>query len=98
MYGPTDFGRFRRLQLENEAHKPVVFDLIGLFFFYYFRFWGGGGWIPPLLIIFVACGPIATKFCTRIDKQSISSNMEKVQKVHDVITVRKLAEKTVTRT
>ena len=43
--------------------------------------WGGGGGgerMPPLsLIIFVVCGPIATKFCTGIDNQSISSNMEK---------------------
>ena len=54
---------------------------------------------PP--IIFVVCGPIATKFCTGIDNQSISSNMEKnLHKINDVIDndviiVRNLAEKTV---
>ena len=47
-------------------------------------------------------GPIATKFCTGIDNQSISSNMEKMHKINDVIDndliiVRKLAEKTVKR-
>ena len=58
---------------------------------------------PPPPFIFVVCKPIATKFCTGIDNQSISSNMEK--KVHkiidvidnDVILVRNLAEKTVKR-
>ena len=53
---------------------------------------------PP--IIFVVCGPIATKFCTAIDIQSISSNMEKFTKINDVIDndviiVKNLAEKTV---
>ena len=58
--------------------------------------------MPP--IIFIVCGPIETNFCTGIDNQSISSNMEKnLHKIHDVIDndviiVRKLAEKTVTRT
>ena len=33
--------------------------------------------MPSPLIIFVVCGPIETKFCTGIDNQSISSNMEK---------------------
>ena len=32
---------------------------------------------PPPPIIFLVWGPIATKFCTGIDNQSISSNMEK---------------------
>ena len=64
---------------------------------------GGGGGCRPL-IIFVVCGPIATKLCTEIDNQSVSSNIEKnLHKIHDVIDndviiVRKLAEKTVTRT
>ena len=31
---------------------------------------------PP--IIFVVCGPIATKICAGIANQSISSNMEKI--------------------
>ena len=58
---------------------------------------------PPPLIIFVVCGPIATKFCTGTDNQSISSNIEKnLHKINDVIDndvniVRKLAEKTVKR-
>ena len=53
---------------------------------------------PP--IIFLVCGPIATKFCTGIENQSITSNMEKnSHKINDVIDndviiVRKLAEKT----
>ena len=42
---------------------------------------------------------MATKFCTMIDNQSISSNMEKIHKSNDVIDsdviiVRKLAKKT----
>ena len=58
--------------------------------------------LPRPLIIFVVCGPIATKFCTGIDNQGISSNMDKnFHKINDVIDneaiVRKLAEKTVTR-
>ena len=49
---------------------------------------------PP--IIFVVCRPIATKFCTGMDNQSISSNMEKnLRKINDVIIVRKLAEQTI---
>ena len=55
--------------------------------------------LPPL-IIFLVCGPIGTKFCTAIDNQSISSNMEKNYKNNDVIDndaiiVKNLAEKTV---
>ena len=53
--------------------------LIGLGFFDMFRFAGGGGGggggegdAAP--IIFVVCGPIARKFCTGVDNQSISSN------------------------
>ena len=49
----------------------------------------------PHSVNFVVCGPIATKFCTGIDNQSVSSNMEKLHKINDVITVRKLAGKTV---
>ena len=37
--------------------------------------WGGR---MPTPIMLVVCGPIATKFCTGIDNQSISSNMEKM--------------------
>ena len=65
---------------------------------------GGGGADAASFIIFVVCGPIATKFCTGINNQSISSNMESnLHKIHDVIDndviiVRNLAEKTVTRT
>ena len=69
--------------------------LIRLGFFDIFRF-GEGGCRPP--IIFVVCGLTATKFCTGIDNQSMSSNMEKnLHKINDVIIVRKLAEKTVKR-
>ena len=70
-------------------------------FFDIFRFGGGGeASAPSLSLLFVAL--FATKFCTGIDSQSISSNMEKLYKVNDVIDndviiVRKLAEKTVTR-
>ena len=40
--------------------------------------------MPP--IIFVVCGPIATKFCTGIDNRGISSDMEKNwHKTNDVI-------------
>ena len=39
---------------------------------------------PP--VILVVCGPIATKFCTGIDNQSISSDVEKnLQKINDII-------------
>ena len=61
----------------------------------------GDGCRPP--IIFVVCGPIATKFWTGIDNQSFSSNMGKnlhtINDVtdNDVIIVRKRAEKTVKR-
>ena len=56
---------------------------------------------PPPPVIFVVCGPIATKFCTGINNQSISSNI--VKNLHktngvidyDVIIARNLAEKTV---
>ena len=55
--------------------------------------------LPPL-IIFIVCGPIAAKFCTAIDNQSISSNMEKIYKNNgvidnDAIIMKNLAEKTV---
>ena len=59
--------------------------------------------MPPPFIFFVVCGPIVTKFCTGIYNQSISSNMGKnLHKINDVtdndvIILRKLAEKTVTR-
>ena len=43
--------------------------LIGLDF-YMFRLGGGGGGSDSPSIIFVVCGPIAAKFCTRIDNQS----------------------------
>ena len=62
---------------------------------------GGGGRYRPL-IIFVVCGNIAAKFCTGIDNQSISSNIEKnLHKINEVVNngviiVWKLAEKTVT--
>ena len=60
-----------------------------------FRF-GGGGHAP--LIIFVVCGPIATKFCTGIGNHSIRSNMENnLHEINDVIIVRNIAEKTVER-
>ena len=75
--------------------KSTLTTLIGLGFFDFFGFGGGADAAP--LIIFVVCGPIATQFCTGIDNQSISSNMEKLHKINDVIIVRKLAEKTVTR-
>ena len=48
-----------------------------------------------------ACGPIAMKFCTGIDNQSISSNMKKIcielmtSQIITVIIVKRLAEKTV---
>ena len=64
-----------------------------------FRF----GWVATPLVIFVVCGSIATKFCTDIDNQSVSSNMENnLQKINDVldgdvIILRKLAKKTVKR-
>ena len=66
-----------------------------------FRF-GGGGTRPPF--IFAVCEPIPTKFCTEIENQSISSDMEKIHKINDVnlidndvTIVRNLAEKTVKR-
>ena len=68
----------------------------GLFLICLGFFLGGG-------IIFIVCGPIATKSCTGIDNQSISLNMEKnLHKINDVIDndviiVRNLAEKTVKR-
>ena len=50
--------------------------------------------------IFIVCGPIATKFCTGIDNQSVSSNMKKLHNINDVIDsdviiLRHLAKKTV---
>ena len=72
--------------------------LTGLGFFDMFRF--GGGADAFIFVIFVVCEPIPTKFCTGIDNQSISSNMQKSHKINDVIDndviiVRNLAEKTV---
>ena len=83
----------------NSKNAYLSLTLIGLGFYDVFRFGGGGGG----RIIFVVCGPIATKFCTGIDNQSISSDMEKsLHKINDVIhngviIVRKLAEKPVKR-
>ena len=80
----------------------ATLTLIGTGFFDILKFGGGADATP--LIIFVVCGPIKTKFCTGIDNESISSNMKKkLYKIHDVIDddvimVRKLAEKAVTRT
>ena len=93
--GPSNFqtqGSFIRI----DTDRTGLFDM-----FRFFLLGGGGGGMPPP-IIFVVCGPIATKFCTRIDNQIISSNMEKLHKINDVIhndviIVRKLAEKTVKR-
>ena len=81
--------------MSNTKH----FGIMGLGFFDTLRL-GGEGRIPP--IIFVVSGVIATKFCTEIDNQSISSNMEKMHKINDVIDndviiVRKLPERTVKR-
>ena len=82
----------------------ATLTLIGMGFFDILKFFFGGGADATPLIIFVVCGPITTKFCTGIDNESISSNMEKnLYKIHnaiddDVIIVRKLAEKAVTRT
>ena len=65
-----------------------------------FRFGGGGTDAAPF-IISVVCGPISTKFCTEIDNQSISSNIEKqlckINEVidNDIIIMRKLVETTV---
>ena len=42
-----------------------------------------------------SCGPITMKFCTEIDNQSVSSNMEKIHQINDVIMLRNLAKKTV---
>ena len=39
---------------------------------------GFGGCHPLPTIIFIVCGPVAKKFCTGIDNQSISSNMAKI--------------------
>ena len=73
------------------AIKQILF--IGIGFFDIFR-------LPPLLS-FVVCGPIATKFCTGIDKAlaQIWKNLHKINDLidNDVIIVRRLAEKTVKR-
>ena len=50
-----------------------------------FRVFSGGG------------ADAATKFCTEIDNQCLSSNMEKINKINDVIILRNLAKKTVKR-
>ena len=47
-----------------------------------------------------SCGPFTTKFCTGIDNQSVSSNMEKIHQINDVIDsdviiLRNIAKKTV---
>ena len=78
----------------NSTLKSLNPNRTGLFAFFTFLGWGDAA----LPIIFVVCGPIARKFCTEIDNQSSSSNMEKnVPKINDVIDndiiiVRKLAE------
>ena len=59
-------------QIQNTENFQLT--LIGLGFF----LTPLGLGMPAPLIIFVVCGPIATKFCTGIDNQSISSNMEKI--------------------
>ena len=46
---------------------------------------GGGGGCRPSPIVFVVCGPIETKACTGIDSPTVSSNMEKMHKMNDVI-------------
>ena len=69
-----------------------ILTLIGMGFFDIFRF--GRQMLPPP-IISVVCGPVATKFFTAINNQSITSNIEKITKNNDVITVKNLAEKTV---
>ena len=110
MFTQLTSGRIREVS-HNDVHtvNPLsVADngdkltLIGLGFFDIFRF--GGRWMLSPLIILVVCSLIATKFCTGIDNQSISSDIEKkLHKMYDVIgndvvIVRKLAEKTVTVT
>ena len=90
-------SRKKCIKVDNQHHNLNP-NRTGLFLTC-FRFGAGGGCRPP--IIFVVCGPIAAKFCTAIDNQRISSNMEKnLHKTNDVtdndvIIVRNLAEKTV---
>ena len=60
-----NFGFFSLLSLLNSNKTGL---------FYMFRF---GGPMSPS-IIFVVCGPITTKFCTGIENQIISSNMQKI--------------------
>ena len=60
--------------------------------------WGGGG--GGAVFIVVVCGAIARKFCTMIDNQGVSSNVERnFHKINDVIDsdvviLRNLAKKT----
>ena len=87
------------IMMTHKVWFKLGLTLIGLGFFDIFRFGEGADTAPPP-IIFVVCGPIKTNFCTGIDNQSISSNMENLHKSNDVIDnnviiVRKLAEKTV---
>ena len=93
------------MKLKQNLHGGNVtgnLTLIRQGFFDIFRFGGGGDICPTHPTIFVVCGPVATKFCARIDNQSIRSSMEKMHKVkdvidNDVIIARKLAKKTVKR-
>ena len=77
-----------------------MFTIIGLAIFCMFRFFGWGCHTPSP-IIFAACKPIATKFCSEIDNQSVSSNIEtNLHNINavidgDVIMLRNLAKKTV---
>ena len=67
---------------------------LGLFDFDMLRFvvffWGGGGGVDAL-IIYLVSGPTITKFCARINVQSVSSNMENnLLKINDIILLRPL--------
>ena len=82
----------------NRIVKLNTLTLISLGFLYMFRFGGRDvDHLPPPLIIIVVCGPIATKFCTGINNQSISSNMENLHKINDIIILRNLSKKTIKR-
>ena len=60
---------------KSTAHaQNIILILIGLGFFDMFRF--GSGIFSRS--IFVVSEPITTKFCTAIDHQSVSLNMEKI--------------------
>ena len=58
--------------------------------------------VPGNLMRRDSCGPITTKFCTGTDSQSVSSDMEKIHNMNDVIDsdviiLRNLTKKTVKR-